>query len=177
MNLLLCGDAYIEEMWGGGRGGWDGGEGNQTGWTMRAHTDALCLMSRWHFCSPSPPHRPSLTRDEWAERKSRGEKERRKSTDESLGEDATPCLYFTQGHKPQTKSRVRVHRRASQSGGEQVWEGSSFTAWRSCSALEQLAPCCSATASSSLTILLSFWYCCLPFAASVCIHTALSSLH
>lgn len=37
---------------------------------MRAHTDALCLMSRWHFCSPSPPHRLSLTGNEWAERKS-----------------------------------------------------------------------------------------------------------
>lgn len=26
--------------------GRDGAEGNQTGWTMRAHTDAPCLMSR-----------------------------------------------------------------------------------------------------------------------------------
>lgn len=34
-------------------------------------------MSRWHFCSPSPPHRPSLTGNEWAERKSQG-KERGK---------------------------------------------------------------------------------------------------
>lgn len=53
------------------RGRGEVGEGNQTGWTMRAHTDALCLMSRWHFCSPSPPHRPALAGDEWAERKRR----------------------------------------------------------------------------------------------------------
>lgn len=56
-NLLLCREAY----WGG----------NQTGWTMSAHTDALCLMSRWHFCSPSPPRWPAPAGREgerWRER-------------------------------------------------------------------------------------------------------------
>lgn len=106
--------------------GGGGGGRNQTGWTMRAHTDALCLMSHWHFCSPSPPHRPSLTVATVREEKlGKGGREK----------TVTHCLYFTQGHKPQTKSRVRVHARASQSGSRQVWEGSGFTPWRSCSSL------------------------------------------
>lgn len=37
--------ALWRSLWGEEEGGGRGGR-NQTGWTMRAHTDALCLMSR-----------------------------------------------------------------------------------------------------------------------------------
>lgn len=131
---------------------------------MRAHTDALCLMSRWHFCSPSPPHRLSLTGNEWAERKSQ-RKERGKRGQMRVWEEIQHCLHFTQGHKPQTKSRVRVHGRASQSGGGQVWARSGFSAqespWWFCPDAGRLAGSSCASQSFPFFAFLSFWYRCL----------------
>lgn len=129
MNLLLFGDTFMEERRRGRKRGRDGEEGNQTGWTLRAHTDALCLMSLWHFCSPSPPHQPSVTGSEWAERK------------RQRGGDIAFSLDFTQGHEPQTKSWVRVHWGGSQSRG-----GIQFH----CLGVSLLGLCRSSTASGAL---------------------------
>lgn len=87
------------------------------------------------FSISSPPTLSRWRRMGREEKPGERERERRKSTDEGLGGDAMLCLYFTQGHEPQTESRVRVHGRASQSGGGQVWEASGF-----CSAPVHLAP-------------------------------------
>lgn len=102
---------------------WEGGveerERNQTGWPTRAHTDALCLMSRWHFCSPSP----TLAR--WRNGQ-RGKARRRERAREGEDRRRQRSACITQGHEPQTKSGVGVHRRASQSGRGRAWEGSHF---------------------------------------------------
>lgn len=89
---------------------WEGGEKererekNQTGWPMRAHTDALCLMSRWHFCSPSP----TLAR--WRNGQ-RGKARRRERERERRQEEATLRLYYSRSRAPD-----KVRGRGSQEG-------------------------------------------------------------
>lgn len=103
-------------------GGVEERERNQTGWPTRAHTDALCLMSRWHFCSPSP----TLARWRNGQRGKARRRERERERDrEDRRRQRSACI--TQGHEPQTKSGVGVHRRASQSGRGRVREASHFT--------------------------------------------------
>lgn len=102
----------------------DGGEGNQTGWTMRAHTDALCLMSRWHFCSPSPPRRPSLAGDVWAEGKSQGRESRERAQARVSGR--------RRGALPVLHSRSQVPDKVK---GQGSWEGQPI---RGCASLGEI---------------------------------------
>lgn len=160
MNLLLFREAYLEEMRGGGRWlGWRRGKSDRLDYES-THRRTLFNVSLTFLLSISSP--PTLSHWKRMGREEKpGERERKKRTDESLGGDSTLCLHFTQGHKPQTKSRVRVHGRASQSGGGQMWVRSGFSAqespWWFCPDPGWLVGSSCASQSFPFIAFLSFW--------------------
>ena len=98
------------------KGGWRRGKSDRLDYES-THRRTLFNVSLTFLFSISSP--PTLSR--WRQM-GRKEKPRERAREGERGRDATLCLYFTQGHQSQTKSRVRVHGRASQSGGGEVRE-------------------------------------------------------
>lgn len=118
MNLLPCGEAHIQEVTGGGCGR-ERAKSDRLAYES-THRRTLFNVSLTFLFSISDPR--SL--EERAERKSQEERERGRDR-EDRRRQRSACI--TQGHEPQTKSGVGVHRRASQSGRGRVREASHFT--------------------------------------------------
>lgn len=106
-------------------GGWRTGKSDGVDFKS-THRRTLFNVSLTFLTPPPPPQPPSFHRRQMGRELKQGvgwEGGRRRGC-------ATLRLDFIQGHQPQTKSRVRVHGRASQWGGGRVWAGvgSGFTA-------------------------------------------------
>lgn len=100
---------------------WRGGGGSDRLDYESTHRRTLFNVSLTFLVSISSLLTRSRCRDGWGRRREMGERE--------LREEAVLLLHSNQGHEPQTKSRVRVHGRASQSGQARIrfhWAMSPF---------------------------------------------------
>ena len=121
MNLLLCGEAYMEEMWGGGgrRGGWRRGKSDRLDYES-THRRTLFNVSLTFLLSISSP----LTLSRWrrmGQGRESGERAHTRVWEETQ-HSACTSLKVTSPRQSQRSGFIGgpANQRVSKSGGDQV---------------------------------------------------------